>query len=347
MTPRFWRPGAVAFALMLVLAACGQSGESSAPASTAASASESEAAPESAAPSADEPAGEPEITDLTVGTLPIVDVAPVHIAIAEGLFEDEGLTVTPEVMQGGAAAIPALVSGDLDIAFGAWPSLLLANQQGIELRAIADGVAADEGFTQFLAMPDSGLEGNPAGLEGKTIAVNTLNNLGELAVRWTLEAAGVDFESVQLVEIPFPDMGAALERGDVDAIWAVEPGVTGAKTNLGAVTVVDSYVDEMEGFPVAGYQVTAEFAEQNPNTVAAFTRAIEAAAQMANDDDQAVVDIVQTYTTLPAELASQLSFPEFRGVIEEATLQRVYDAMLTFGFAEEGLDIGSIVLSDG
>ena len=75
------------------------------------------------------------------------------------------------------------MSGDLDIAFGAWPSLLLANQQGIELRAIANGVAADEGFTQFLAMPDSGLEGNGAGLEGKTIAVNTLNNLGELAVR--------------------------------------------------------------------------------------------------------------------------------------------------------------------
>ncbi len=84
--------------------------------------------------------GAPEKSDLTVGTLPIVDVAAVHIAIDQGLFEEEGLNVTTEVMQGGAAAIPALVAGDLDIAFGAWPSFLNANQQGLELRAIGDGV---------------------------------------------------------------------------------------------------------------------------------------------------------------------------------------------------------------
>lgn len=346
MTPRFWRPGAVAFALMLMLAACGQSGESSAPASTAASASESEAAPESAAPSADEPAGEPEITDLTVGTLPIVDVAPVHIAIAEGLFEDEGLTVTPEVMQGGAAAIPALVSGDLDIAFGAWPSLLLANQQGIELRAIADGVAADEGFTQFLAMPDSGLEGNPAGLEGKTIAVNTLNNLGELAVRWTLEAAGVDFESVQLVEIPFPDMGAALERGDVDVIWASEPIPTIVKDELDAAVVVDSFVGEMDAFPVAGYQATEDFVAANPRTVAAFQRALAAAVALCAADRSVVIDAVPRYTNLTADLAEAIALPAYRAALEASVLQRVNDYLVEFELLEPGLDIEALVVGE-
>ena len=297
--------------------------------------------------SASATAAPPEVSELTVGTLPIVDVAPVHIAIAEGLFEDEGLTVTPEVMQGGAAAIPALQGGDLDVAFGAWPSFLIANQQGIELRAIADGVAATEGFTQFLALPDSGLEDNPAEMAGKTVALNTLGNLGELALRSTLAAAGVDYADVTPVEIPFPDMGASLEGGSVDVIWAVEPGVTGNKSGIGAVTVIDSYVGEMENFPVAGYMVTAEFAEQNPNTVAAFTRAIEAAAQMANDDPQVVIDIVQTYTELPAELVEQLTYPEYRGELDVANLQRVYDYMLEFEMGEEGLDVSSLVLSGG
>ena len=297
--------------------------------------------------SASATAAAPEVSELTVGTLPIVDVAPVHIAIAEGLFEDEGLTVTPEVMQGGAAAIPALQGGDLDVAFGAWPSFLIANQQGIELRAIADGVAATEGFTQFLALPDSGLEDNPAEMAGKTVALNTLGNLGELALRSTLAAAGVDYADVTPVEIPFPDMGASLEGGSVDVIWAVEPGVTGNKSGIGAVTVIDSYVGEMENFPVAGYMVTAEFAEQNPNTVAAFTRAIEAAAQMANDDPQVVIDIVQTYTELPAELVEQLTYPEYRGELDVGNLQRVYDYMLEFEMAEEGLDVSSLVLSGG
>lgn len=337
MTPRLLRPPAVLAALGLVLAACGGA---SPQATTSAS------QPAGSEPAATGPA-EPEITDLTVGTLPIVDVAPVHIAIAEGLFSDEGLNVTPEVMQGGAAAIPALQGGDLDIAFGAWPSFLIANQEGISLRAIADGVAATEGFTEFLALPDSGLEGNPAGMAGKTVALNTLGNLGELALRSTLAAAGVDYSEVEPVEIPFPDMGAALDGGSVDVIWAVEPGVTGNKSSLGAVTIIDSYIDEMENFPVAGYMVTTEFAEQNPNTVAAFTRAIQAAADMANSDPQVVIDIVQTYTELPAELVEQLTYPEYRGELEVANLQRVYDYMLQFGMISEGLEVEPLVLSGG
>lgn len=326
-------------ALALVLAACGGGGSSEAPASEA---PESEAA--SAAPSS--AGGAPEITDLTVGVLPIVDVAPVYLAINEGLFQAQGLSVTPEIMQGGAAAIPALEAGDLDIAFGAWPSFLLANQSGIDLRAASDGVAAAPGFTEYLAMPDSGLEGNPEGLSGKTIALNTLGNLGELSTRIMLENAGLAWEDITAIEMPFPDMGAALDQGNVDVIWAVEPGVTGNKSNLGAVTVIDSYTGDMEGFPVAGYFVTGEFAEANPNTVAAFVRALELAVDMIADDEQVVVDTVLTYTELPPELVEQLSFPEFRAELDASVLQRVYDTMIEYGMAEEGLDVGGLILGN-
>lgn len=288
----------------------------------------------------------PELRDVTVGILPIVDVAPIHIAVDEGLFEAEGLNVTTEVVQGGAAAIPALQGGDLHFTYGNWISFLLANQQGIELVAIADGVAAAPGFMEFLAMPDSGLEDNPAGLAGTTIALNTLQNVGEVAVRSTLESAGVDFESVQLVEIPFPDMPATLERGDVDVIWTVEPGVTAAKRDLGAVTVIDSFVGEMNGFPVAGYQATADFVAANPNTVAAFVRALRAAAAMAATDHDLLTRTVQDRNALPAELAGQLSFPEYRADLEVAALERVYALMVEHGFAEEGLDVGRLVWAE-
>ena len=348
MTPRAWRLAAVLLTIMLAMVACNGTGDESEAASVEPAESEappaaSEAA--SAAPSEPASGGEPEIADLTVGVLPIVDVAPVYLAIEEGLFEDEGLTVTPEVMQGGAAAIPALQGGDLDIAFGAWPSFLIANQQGIELRAVADGVAAVEGFTQFLAAADSDLEGNAAGMAGMTVALNTLGNLGELALRETLADAGVDYSEVTAVEMPFPEMGAALDGGSVDVIWSVEPGVTGNTTNLGAVTVIDSYVDDMENFPVAGYFVTADFAEENPNTVAAFTRAVQAAADMLNDDGELRISTVQLYTELPPALLEDVTFPEYRGEVELDQLERVYEKMLEHEMIEEGLDIGALVLN--
>lgn len=345
MTPRAWRLMAVLLAIMLGVVACNGAADES-PSEPTDDPTDSEPTATTTAGETDPgTGGEPEMAEITVGVLPIVDVAPVYLAIEEGLFEDEGLTVTPEVMQGGAAAIPALQGGDLDIAFGAWPSFLIANQQGIELRAVADGVAAVEGFTQFLALPDSGLEGNPAGMAGMTVALNTLGNLGELALRDTLADAGVDYSEVTAVEIPFPEMGAALEGGSVDVIWAVEPGVTGNTSNLGAVTVIDSYVDDMENFPVAGYFVTAEFAEQNPNTVAAFTRAVQSAADMLNDDPDLRLETVQTYTELPPELLQNVTFPEFRGEIDISQLERVYDKMREHEMIDEGLDIGALVLN--
>jgi NitT/TauT family transport system substrate-binding protein len=338
-------PLATVLVVLALVAGCGGGAASATtPPSATVAASAPASVPASAEASAPASAAAPEKADLTVGILPIVDVATVQTAISQGLFAKEGLTVKTEVMQGGAAAIPALVGGDLDIAFGAWPSFLAANQQGIPLRAIADGVAAKPGFTQILAMPGSSLEGNPAGLAGKKVAVNTLNNLGELAVRSTVKEAGGDPASVQLVEIPFPDMGAALQKGDVDAIWAVEPGVTNAKNGLKAVVVADSYVGPMDGFPVAGYQVTQAFAETNPNTVAAFQRAIIAAATATQDDATARTSIGQ-YTTLPPELIAAVTLPEYRGAVDAAQLKRVYDFLVTFGILEAGLDVDSLIIA--
>ena len=42
-------------------------------------------------------------------------------------------------------------------------------------------------------------------------------------IRAALEKSGVDPDSVKLVAIPFPAMRAALNNGQVDAIWAPEP----------------------------------------------------------------------------------------------------------------------------
>lgn len=285
----------------------------------------------------------PELTTLRVGVLPIVDVAPIYLAIERGLFEAEGLTVTPELVQGGAAAVPALQGGDLDIAYGNWVSFLLANRAGIELRAVAGGVAAAPGFTELLALPDSGLAGDPGGMEGMTVAVNTLNNIGELAVRSTLRDAGADVDGVSLVEVPFPEMGAALERGDVDVIWASEPVPTLVKDSLGAVVVADSFVGEMEGFPVAGYQATAEFVSTHPRTVAAFRRAVAAAVALIEADAGLVAEIVPTYTSLTPELARTIAPPRFERALDVADLARVYEHLAAFGMIDADLDVASLV----
>jgi len=298
---------------------------------------------ESVAPTA---ADGPERPAITVGVLPIADVAPVHLALERGLFAAEGLDVTIELVQGGAAAIPALVGGDLQITYGNWVSFLLANQEGIELRAVAAGVAAASGFTELLAAAGSGLEDNPAGLAGATIAVNTLNNIGELAIRSTLREHDIDADDVQLVEIPFPDMGAALDRGDVDVIWGSEPVPTSVKANLGAVRVVDSFIGPMEGFPVAGYQATADFVADNPRTVDAFRRALAAAVALIEGDETVARDTIKASTSLPPETVDALSLPDYQSALDVATLERVRDYLVEFSMLDPGLDVTPLVVGE-
>ena len=66
----------------------------------------------------------------------------------------------------------------------------------------------------------------PEDLEGKTVAVNTLNNIAEVVVKAALEKKGVDPESLKLSEVPFPEMRPRWPRASVDAAFSIEPFVT-------------------------------------------------------------------------------------------------------------------------
>jgi len=287
--------------------------------------------------------GKPEISTINLGLLPLADVAPVHIAIADGLFKDEGLTVQVQIVQGGAAAIPALVSGDLQVTFGNYVSFFLANSQGLPLRIIAEQNRAKAGYTSIMTKPGSGITG-PADLVGKKLAVNTLKNVAELTARAQVKDAGGDPDAVQYVEVAFPDMIATLERGDVDAIFAVEPFATLAKQQLQAVEVVNPYGGRLDGFPVAGFQTTAKFAEDNPNTVAAFQRAMVKASKLSTDSPDRVVQILPTYTTLPADLASTITQPEYVSEIDVSKLKVVADLMVEFELLDQAPDVNSLVI---
>lgn len=320
-------PLALAVAMGLLLAACGGSDDGGQPAGGQAGGG-----------------GGPEVKELTVGVLPVVDVAPLYIADKAGYFQAEGLTVKFQQAQGGAAIIPAMVAGDVQVAFSNYVSLYLARSNNIDLRIVGEGVRAAPGFSGVMTMPDSPIK-DAAGLAGKKVGVNTLNNIGSMIVMSTVKDAGADPKLVQFVEIPLPEMGPTLQRGDIDAAWVVEPFTTNLKTTLEAVSVADPYSGPTDKLPVAGYAVTGEFASKNPNTVAAFLRALTKAAADARDIAK-VAEVVPTYTQIKPDVAAKVTPPEYRDPkIETAQLQRVADLMVQFGMLKAPLDVSSFTSS--
>lgn len=329
MSPRFTlrRLGAVvaAAALTLGLAACSggtDTGGSTAPAN----------------------GGAPEVTDLAVGHVPVADQAALFQAVNQGYFTDEGLNVTPQTAQGGAAAVPAMVAGDLDAVFGTYPSFLLAQQNVAELKIVSLGVAGSENFAGVFVSPQSGIT-TIQDLAGKKLAVNTLNNTGDLTVKSVLKENNVDPAQVEFLEMPFPDMAAALERGNVDAAWAVEPFQT-ALLEAGNTKLFSNFSGRTATIPLAGIAMTADFVDQNPNTAAAFARAMEKAnADLAANPDIAR-ELTPTYSQTSTEVANKMQLPTWKaGYPAVQDIELWNEVMVDGGALTEPIDLEKMIFT--
>jgi NitT/TauT family transport system substrate-binding protein len=116
---------------------------------------------------------------VTVGVIPITDVAPIYLGKEKGFFAKQNLDVEMQLAQGGAELIAPVVSGQREFGFSNLSSILIAQTRGLELVAIAPGASStgEQGrdFGAIIAPGDSPLQ-NAKDLEGKTVAVNNLNN---------------------------------------------------------------------------------------------------------------------------------------------------------------------------
>jgi NitT/TauT family transport system substrate-binding protein len=281
---------------------------------------------------------------IRLGIIPIVDVAPVHIAIKKGYFRDEGVEVELKAIQGGAAGIPGLVNGELDVTFGNWVSFLAAQAKGAaDLKLVADGYRAKPDMFLVLTPPDS-LVKTPQDLAGKKIAVNTRANVAELAVRAALKAKNVDASTVQFTEMPFPDMQAALQRKDIDAAMLVEPFITRAQQEMNAFTVLDTISGDTSELPVGGYATSAKFATENPKTVDAFQRALVKAQRDASERSE-VESVVTGYAKVDAAVARVLHLGSYPGSIDVERLKGVVSLMKANGMLSGDVDPAAMLLT--
>ncbi|SFK52151.1 ABC transporter substrate-binding protein [Geodermatophilus ruber] len=280
-------------------------------------------------------------TQLTVGYFPLVHTATAVHADETGLFEQEGLDVELAQTAGGAQAIPSLIAGEYDITYGNYTSALLAAQQGLPIRVIAgNDVGADD--HAIMVAPDAPYQ-SPADLAGARIAVNNLQNIGTVAVNAVLEDAGVDLSTIEFVELPLPDMAAALDAGDVDAIWQVEPFQASALAG-GARVLFPLFSGPAEDMPVAGWLTTEQYAQENPEAVEAFRRAMAASTEQLQGDRERLVELVPTYSQVPAEVVEQVALPEWNAEVDSAQLQKVSDLMFEYGIISDEFDVETMIV---
>lgn len=288
-------------------------------------------------------------TQVRVGVLPIAPLAPLYLGMDQGFFEQEGLAVEPVVAQGGAAIVPAVVSGEQEFGFSNIPTLMQAQIEGLPLTIVAKGSQtnseAERDFAAVIVGEDSPIQG-PADLADATIAVNTLNNIGDLAITAALEGQGVDTSRVEFTEVPFPDMNAALTEGRVDAIWQEEPFLTQALAD-GARIVLEHYREVDPDLPVAGYFTTREVVEAQPELVAAFQRAMTRSLAFAQDNPKAAREAVVGFAEIPPETAQEMTLPGWGPVLDGDALRTMSRLGVEQGIFERPPDLEELVYQAG
>jgi NitT/TauT family transport system substrate-binding protein len=290
--------------------------------------------------------GQPaEPTTLRVGVIPIADVAPLYLGIKQGFFEQQDLKIEPQLAEGGAAITPAVLSGDFQIGFSNTVSLLIAASKDLPVTIISQGVLGgkteEEAWADLLVLKDGPIK-EPKDLEGKTIAVNTLKNICEVTIRASLADMGVDDTKLKFTEVPFPDMNAALEAKRVDGACVVEPFVSQGKA--GKARGIDPfYVNTAPDLTVATYFTSKQYAEENPEVVERFVTAMEQSLDYAQNNPDAVRDILGEYTEIPPEVAQKIKLPQWRSDLTLDTIERLSQLSLEYGLIESEPDLNELI----
>jgi NitT/TauT family transport system substrate-binding protein len=283
------------------------------------------------------------LTRIDVGVLPIIDDAPVFIALQHGLFRAQGLDVTPVVLASGEASTQQLLSGKLQFAFSNYVTTILAASQGAKLRIVADGAQTLPGTNVLMIEKNSAIRG-VQDLHGKTIAVNALGNIGSLMVDSTLRTYGVPVNSVKFKVIGFPQMAAALQNHSVDSAWMSEPFITQSGEQIGAEELADTASGPMTNFPIAGYEALLGYAQQHSSVVAAVQRAIVQAQALAATRS-VVEQALPTYISgMASRLDAAVHLDSYPTSLSQVRLQRVADAMLEAGMLRHPFGIRQLLM---
>jgi NitT/TauT family transport system substrate-binding protein len=249
------------------------------------------------------------------------------MAVEKEFFKAEGLELEPVPMAGGALIVQGVTSGALQIGMSNVISLYQAHVEGFDLKLVAGGATHVKGPNEdhVLIVPQASPLIRAKDLEGKTLAVNTLNNIVHLMAMAWIDKNGADASKVKFVELPLPQMEAALDAGRIDAVSIHEPFAIAALERGATRVLAHPWGDVIPKFLIGGWFASGKWIQKNKEAVQAFVHAINRGIEAIQADPAGERDTMAKWSGLSAALAGRISFPVFDTGLSEQDLQVTID----------------------
>lgn len=288
--------------------------------------------------------------------------APQYVAINEGFFEEEGLSVILSNGKGADKTMTALLSGQADIGFMGPEASVYVYNQGKKDYAI--------NFAQLTQKDGSFLVGRTADpnftfdkLIGKTIIGGRKGGMPEMTLEYVLKKHGLDIKNdLNLrTDIQFSVMAGAFTSGEGDYVTLFEPvASTLVKENKGHI--VASIGSEAGYLPYTCYSSTKSYIEENPEIIQKFTNAIykgmlwvqnhsneeiadSISSQFPETDKEILIKLVDRYksqdTWRPNPILTEDGLNHMMDVVQmagELDKRAPYSKIVTTKFAQNAID---------
>jgi NitT/TauT family transport system substrate-binding protein len=286
-----------------------------------------------------------ETTTLNVAAVPSVDSAGFFVAMHEGLFQQQGLTIKYTPALSSDTVIAAQVNGEYDITVGNYVSYIEhAAFQHQPLEIVAEGSLMQQGSQAIYTLPGSSIK-SLGDLKGHVLGTNAPRNINYLLAASVLTEDGITPSAVHFTSKPiaFPDLVTALATHKVDAAALPEPFATIAEENLGATVLTDLNQGATQAFPILGYVATKPWAASHPDALRAFLTALAEGQRIADTNRGEVEQAMEALTGTKPIIADVMAFNSYPIGVDKVRLQRVPDVMLQFGILSKPFNIGQML----
>lgn len=278
------------------------------------------------------------------GVVGVEEAALPYYAQEKGLFKAAGLDVALTMLPNGGAVTSAVLGGALDIGITNSGSMSSAFLRGLPLQMLACGaVYAPRSPISHLAVAKGGIT-TAKDLAGKTFAVSTLHDMIQATVLAWIEKHGGDWKAINFIEMPPPQMAAAIVAKRIDGAAIVEPFFTASKSDVSNLGYNYSAVNNDKPFQTLGIVVAKGYFEKNAATAKKVAGAIHEAAKWANNPKNFAEAgaLLAAFTKVePAIIAGypRLSFAESNN---PGLIQPVVDMLAKYSYIAHGFSAAEL-----
>jgi NitT/TauT family transport system substrate-binding protein len=282
---------------------------------------------------------------LHVGLVPNDDAAtPLLYAQSSGMFAKAGIDVRLDVQTSGAAVTAAVMAGTFDIGKSSIVPLINAHEHALPVAIVAPASVwnGKAEFAALLVRSDSPIK-TGKDLDGKLIAVQSLNDMNEVATDAWVGSHGGDPATLRFVEIPMTAGVAALKAGRVDAAAFVEPVLVDALADGQLRALTGAYDAIARQYLFAAWFSTKAWVHDHPDLAHQFARILATAAQYTNTHHAETAAMVAQFTSIPVAEIEHMTRTPSGTTLDPSWLQPIVDAAVKYKVLTQGFPASEMI----